>query len=29
LTADLQLFQNANKNDDFAVVPGIRLVIDF
>jgi porin len=29
LTADLQLVQNENKGDDFAVIPGVRLVIDF
>jgi hypothetical protein len=29
LTADLQLTQNANKDDNFAVIPGCRLVLDF
>ena len=29
LTADLQLVQNTNKNDGFAVIPGARLVMDF
>jgi porin len=29
LTPDLQLVQNDDKNDDFAVIPGIRLVLDF
>jgi porin len=29
LTADLQLVENARKRDDFAVIPGVRLVIDF
>ena len=29
LTPDLQLVQNEDKDDDFAVIPGIRLVIDF
>jgi carbohydrate-selective porin OprB len=29
LTADLQLTQNANKDDNFAVIPGGRLVLDF
>ena len=28
-TADLQLAQNANKDDNFAVIPGGRLVLDF
>ena len=28
-TADLQLAQNANKDDDFAVIPGGRLVLEF
>ena len=29
LTADLQLAQNLSKGDDFAVIPGARLVMDF
>jgi hypothetical protein len=29
LTPDLQIIQNERKNDDVAVIPGIRLVIDF
>ena len=29
LTPDLQLVQNDDKDDDFAVIPGIRLVLDF
>jgi porin len=29
LTPDLQLVQNADENDEFAVIPGIRLVLDF
>ncbi|MBW2510972.1 MAG: carbohydrate porin [Deltaproteobacteria bacterium] len=29
LTADLQLLENAQKDDDLAVVSGVRLVIDF
>ena len=29
LTPDLQLVQNAAENDEFAVIPGIRLVLDF
>jgi porin len=29
LTPDLQLIQNDDKDDDFAVIPGIRLVLDF
>ncbi len=29
LTADLQLTQSANKDDNFAVIPGGRLVLDF
>tara|TARA_R110000850_G_scaffold49672_16_gene122326 strand:- start:4640 stop:5695 length:1056 start_codon:yes stop_codon:yes gene_type:complete len=29
LTADLQLAQNQNQGDDFAVIPGVRMVIDF
>jgi porin len=29
VTADLQLAQNADKDDDFAVIPGGRLVIEF
>ena len=29
LTADLQLVENENRDDDFAVIPGGRLVIEF
>jgi hypothetical protein len=29
LTADLQLVENEWQDDDFAVIPGVRLVIDF
>ena len=29
LTPDLQLVMNENKGDNLAVIPGIRLVIDF
>ena len=29
LTADLQLVQNEWADDDVAVIPGVRLVIDF
>jgi hypothetical protein len=29
LTPDLQIIQNERKNDDVAVIPGIRLVMDF
>jgi porin len=29
LTPDLQLIHNENKGDDLAVVPGVRLVVDF
>jgi carbohydrate-selective porin OprB len=29
LTPDLQLVQNGNAGDDLAVIPGIRLVMDF
>jgi hypothetical protein len=29
LTADLQLVQNQNDGDDLAVIPGVRMVIDF
>jgi porin len=29
LTADLQLAQNIDKNDDFVVIPGFRLLIEF
>jgi hypothetical protein len=29
LTPDLQLVQNGNADDDLAVIPGIRLVMDF
>jgi len=29
LTADLQLVQNAMKDDDLAIIPGVRLVLDF
>ena len=29
LTADLQLVENEFKDDDFAVIPGVRLVMDF
>jgi porin len=29
LTGDLQIVQNENKSDDVAVIPGIRLVVDF
>jgi porin len=29
LTADLQLVENQNKGDDFAIIPGARLVVDF
>ncbi len=29
LTGDLQIAQNENKSDDVAVIPGVRLVIDF
>ena len=29
LTVDLQLAQNLNKADGFAVIPGGRLVLDF
>jgi porin len=29
LTPDLQLVQNGNEDDDLAVIPGIRLVMDF
>jgi hypothetical protein len=29
LTADLQLIENEFEEDDFAVIPGVRLVIDF
>jgi hypothetical protein len=29
LTSDLQLVKNEHKGDDVAVIPGIRLVIDF
>ena len=29
LTPDLQLVKNENKGDDLAVIPGIRLVLDF
>jgi porin len=29
LTADLQLQQNQNNDDDFAIIPGARMVIDF
>ena len=29
LTPDLQLVKNENKGDNFAIIPGVRLVIDF
>ena len=29
LTPDLQFVQNENVGDDIAIIPGIRLVIDF
>ncbi len=29
LTGDLQIAQNENKRDDVAIIPGIRLVVDF
>jgi hypothetical protein len=29
LSADLQLVQNQRKGDDFAIIPGVRMVIDF
>jgi hypothetical protein len=29
LTADLQLVENEFKDDDFADIPGVRLVLDF
>jgi porin len=29
VSADLQLVQNQNKGDDFAVIPGVRFVADF
>ena len=29
LSADLQFAQNENQSDDVAVIPGVRLVIDF
>jgi carbohydrate-selective porin OprB len=29
LTPDLQLIQNEWEDDDFAVIPGVRLVMDF
>jgi carbohydrate-selective porin OprB len=29
LTPDLQLIQNERKDDDFAVIPGIRLIMEF
>ena len=29
LTPDLQLIQNEREDDDFAVIPGVRLVMDF
>ncbi|MGI9415169.1 MAG: carbohydrate porin [Hyphomicrobiales bacterium] len=29
LTADLQFIQNQRKGDDFAIIPGVRLVADF
>jgi porin len=29
LSADLQLLQNQNKGDDFAILPGVRMVIEF
>jgi porin len=29
LTADLQLIENEREGDDFAVIPGVRLVMDF
>ena len=28
LTADLQLVENQNEGDDFAIIPGIRMVVD-
>jgi len=29
LTPDLQLIRNEREDDDFVVIPGIRLVMDF
>jgi porin len=29
LTADLQLVENQNSDDDFAIIPGVRMVVDF
>jgi hypothetical protein len=29
LTADIQLIENEFKDDDMAVIPGVRLVMDF
>jgi hypothetical protein len=29
LSADLQLIENERKDDDLAVIPGLRLVMDF
>jgi porin len=29
VSADLQLVENQNKDDDFVVIPGVRMVIDF
>ena len=29
LTADLQLVENQREGDDFAIIPGVRMVIEF
>jgi carbohydrate-selective porin OprB len=29
LTPDLQIVQNERERDDIAIIPGVRLVIDF
>ena len=29
LTADLQLVENQDNDDDFAIIPGVRMVVDF
>ena len=29
LTGDIQIAQNQNKGDDLAIIPGVRLVVDF
>ena len=29
LSPDIQFYRNANKKDDIAIIPGVRLVMDF